>query len=350
MVRSEVIVAGAGPVGTVVAYALALRGIDVIVLEASENCEDDMRASTIHSSTLSMLNDIGIADRLIDVGLKAPLYQYRIRSTDEVLEFDLGELSDVLEFPFRLQCEQFKLARLLASELESSPSGSILFNHRITSFEQVDGGVVVEAQTEEGLQKFSCDYLIAADGARSTVRRQLGVSFDGFTYPEKFLTLSTDADLASYFDELCYVNYVSDPEEWFVLLKVPTAWRILIPVDESEDDEFTLSDQKKDGLFRGLLGDDSPIETNHRTIYRVHQRVVSKMHHDRVLLAGDSAHLNNPLGGFGMNGGIHDALNLAAKLDEILRKKQNADELLGTLRSAAPHRHESIRSGTDHSQ
>lgn len=329
MIRSEVIVAGAGPVGTVVAYALALRGIDVLLLEASATCEDDMRASTIHSSTLSLLNRIGITDRLIDVGLKAPLYQYRIRSTDEVLEFDLGELSDVLDFPFRLQCEQYKLARLLAQELEASPNANVLFNHEVKSFKQSGTGVQVEAETTAGLQSFHCDYLIAADGARSTIRRQLDVSFDGFTYPEKFLTLSTGADLATYFDELCFVNYVSDPDEWYVLLKVPSAWRILVPVDESEDDEFTISDQKTDGLFRGLIGDDTPIETNHRTIYRVHQRVVSKMNHGRVLLAGDSAHLNNPLGGFGMNGGIHDALNLAAKLDDILRNNGNAEGLLG---------------------
>ncbi len=329
MVRSEVIVAGAGPVGTVVAYALALRGIDVLLLEASATCEDDMRASTIHSSTLSLLNGIGITDRLIDVGLKAPLYQYRIRSTNEVLEFDLGELSDVLEFPFRLQCEQFKLARLLAHELEASPNANVLFNHDIKSFKQDAAGVVVEAETPAGSRSFQCDYLIAADGARSTIRRQLDVSFDGFTYPESFLTLSTGADLAAYFDNLSFVNYVSDPEEWYVLLKVPSAWRILIPVDESEDDAYTISDRKTARLFQGLLGDDTPIETNHRTIYRVHQRVVSKMNHGRVLLAGDSAHLNNPLGGFGMNGGIHDAMNLAAKLDDILRNNRNAEELLG---------------------
>ncbi len=324
----EVIVVGAGPVGTVVAHALAQRGIDVLLLEANATCEEDMRASTIHSSTLSLLNELGIAERLIELGLKAPLYQYRIRSTGEVLEFDLGELSDTLEYPYRLQCEQFKLARVLAKELEASPNAGVLFSHKVMSFKQTDSGVQVEAESAEGIRSFHCDYLIAADGARSTVRRQLDVSFDGFTYPEKFLTLSTGTDLAAYFDELCFVNYVSDPEEWYVLLKVPSAWRVLVPVDESEDDDFTISDEKTETLFRGLIGDGLHVETNHRTIYRVHQRVVSRMRHGRVLLAGDSAHLNNPLGGFGMNGGIHDALNLAGKLGEILRNDGNSDELL----------------------
>lgn len=323
------IITGAGPVGTVAAYALASQGIDVVVLEANDSCEDDLRASTIHSSTLSLLNRIGITDGLIEVGLKAPLFQYRIRATDEILEFDLGELDDVLEYPFRLQCEQYKLARMLAKKMEALVNADIQFKNEVTSFEQDTDGVTVFSRTPGGMRAYRGDFLIAADGASSSIRRQLKVDFAGFTYPEKFLTLSTGADLAVYFDDLCYVNYVSDPEDWFVLLKVPTAWRILVPVDESEDDEFTVSDEKKNALFRGLLGSEVEVNTNHRTIYRVHQRVVGRMNHNRVILAGDSAHLNNPLGGFGMNGGIHDALNLAQKLADVLKRNGDAQKLLG---------------------
>ena len=328
MERAQVIVAGAGPVGTVAAYYLAQQGISVIVLEAASSCEEDMRASTLHSPTLEMLSHLGISDRLIADGLKAPVYHYRIRATNEILEFDLSELADELAFPFRLQCEQYKLARLLAEALDDHPNADIHFNNCVTSFEQNTDNVVVSAKTPDGVCKYQADYLIAADGASSIIRKQLGVEFSGFTYPEKFLTLSTRAPVEDHFEKLSHVNYVSDPEDWYVLLRVPTSWRVLVSIPEDQSDEYILSDEKKNKVFDGLMGEGQLVETHHRTIYRVHQRVANQFNHGRVLLVGDAAHLNNPLGGFGMNGGIHDAWNVAAKLVRILQEGADATALL----------------------
>ena len=169
--------------------------------------------------------------------------------------------------------------------------------------------------------------MIGADGANSIVRRNLGIEFSGFTYEEKFFTLSTQKPLENYFSNLSYVNYVSDPEEWFVLLKAPSAWRILVPVPQTLDDKAIKSNDYVSDIFTRVLNSCDPIETIHRTIYRVHQRVVNKMRYGRIMLAGDSAHLNNPLGGFGMNGGLHDAWNLAEKLDGIINHKKDEDLL-----------------------
>ena len=328
MVRSQVIIAGAGPVGTVAAYYLAQQGVSVVVLESAASCEQDMRASTLHSPTLDMLNQLGIADHLIADGLKAPVYHYRIRATNEVLEFDLSELADELEFPFRLQCEQYKLARLLATALADHPNAEIHFNNRVTSYRQDTDNVVVTVETLNGSQEYQADYLIAADGASSIIRKQLGVEFSGFTYPEKFLTLSTRAPIEDHLEKLCFVNYVSDPEDWYVLLRVPTSWRVLVSIPEDEDDDYILSEEKKNKVFDGLMNDGQSVETHHRTIYRVHQRVAKIFNHGRVLLVGDAAHLNNPLGGFGMNGGIHDAWNLVGKLVRILQEGEDATRLL----------------------
>jgi 3-(3-hydroxy-phenyl)propionate hydroxylase len=325
---AQVIIAGAGPVGTVAAYSLAQKGIRVAILEAAANCEEDMRASTFHSPTIEMLNQLGIADQLIEEGLKAPVYQYRIRATNEVLEFDLNELADELEFPYRLQCEQYKLARLLAQALHDHPAADIHFNTRVTSFEQDADGVKVFAETPDGGRQFRADYLIAADGANSVIRKQLGVEFSGFTYPEKFLTLSTRVEIDDHFQGLCYVNYVSDPYEWYVLLRVPSSWRVLVPVAQDLSDEYILSEEKKNEVFDGLMGNGQAVTTHHRTIYRVHQRVATKFNHGRVVLVGDAAHLNNPLGGFGMNGGIHDAWNLVTKLARIVQGGEDMTELL----------------------
>ncbi|MCA3255410.1 MAG: FAD-dependent monooxygenase, partial [Alphaproteobacteria bacterium] len=142
--------------------------------------------------------------------------------------------------------------------------------------------------------------------------------FEGFTYPEKFLCLSTDWPLEKHFEALAPVNYVSDPDEWLVLLRVPTLWRVLVPADEHRPDDELKSDDTKRDVFNRLIGHGDEVATAHRTIYRVHQRVAQRYDHGRVLLAGDAAHLNNPLGGFGMNSGIHDAVNLVDKLKRIL--------------------------------
>jgi 3-(3-hydroxy-phenyl)propionate hydroxylase len=273
------------------------------------------------------LDNLDLANELIERGLKAPIFQYRIRSTDEVLEFDLQELDDVLDFPFRLQCEQYKFARMLAEKLDNHRHSSVLFNRKLIKFTEEGNKVRLDVDHHGVNEQYQCDYLIGADGANSIVRRNLGIEFSGFTYEEKFFTLSTEKPLEDYFSNLSYVNYVSDPEEWFVLLKAPSAWRILVPVPQSLDDDLIKSDDYVTEIFSRVLNSSDPIETIHRTIYRVHQRVVNKMRSRRIILAGDSAHLNNPLGGFGMNGGLHDAWNLAEKLDAIINHKKEMDLL-----------------------
>lgn len=327
MKSAKVIIIGAGPVGTFAAYCLAEYGIETLVLESESTCETDMRASTFHPSTLKYLDNLNLADELIEKGLKAPIFQYRIRSTDEVLEFNLQELDDVLDFPFRLQCEQYKFARMLAGKLDRHRHSSVLFNRKLINFSEGNNKVTLDVDHHGTSEQYQCDYLIGADGANSIVRRNLGIEFSGFTYEEKFFTLSTEKPLENYFSNLSYVNYVSDPEEWFVLLKAPSAWRILVPVPQTLDDKAIKSNDYVSDIFRRVLNSSDPIETIHRTIYRVHQRVVNKMRYGRIMLAGDSAHLNNPLGGFGMNGGLHDAWNLAEKLDGIINHKKDQDLL-----------------------
>ena len=327
MVNAQVIVTGGGPVGTFLAYCLAEYGIKTILLESASSCETDMRASTFHPPTLKYFDQLGLADELIDQGLKAPIFQYRIRATEEVLEFNLADLRGTLAFPFRLQCEQHKFSRMLAEKLANHSNATVLFDHELIDFKQDNESVFISVRHLGNFKKLNCRFLVGADGANSIVRKLLGLGFDGFTYKEKFLTLSTEYNVAEHFENLAYVNYVSDPKHWFVLLKAPSAWRILVPVDEKIEDDFILSDNYIASVFQKILKTNEKVSTVHRTIYRVHQRVVTKMTHGRVLLAGDSAHLNNPLGGFGMNGGLHDAWNLAEKLKEILNASAKVDLL-----------------------
>ena len=323
MESTAVLVAGAGPVGTVAACALAALGVEVLLCEAGADCAQDLRASTFHPPTLEMLDQLDIARFVIERGLKAPVYQYRDRHSGERIEFDLSELCDRTRFPFRVQCEQHMLARALARRLDRQANASVLFNHRVTMVEQSDESVTVALETPNAMERISARYVIDAEGANSIIRKWLGVAFEGFTWPEKFLCLSTSFDLQRHIPDLALVNYISDPDQWLVLLRTPRVWRILLPAGEEISDSELLSDQFKQQFFDNLVGDPA-VATAHRTVYRVHQRVVARMAHGRVFLVGDAAHLNNPLGGFGMNSGIHDVWNLHEKIAHCLKHGHDA--------------------------
>ena len=315
----EFIIAGAGPVGTAAALRLAKLGYSVMVCEVNPDCSQDLRASTFHASTLEMLDELGVVETMIAKGLKSPLYHFRERQSGETIEFDLGELSGEIKFPFRLQCEQHVMASILVDKLEEHENVDVQFNSRVLHFTQDEYGVSVDIETPIEIQHIRAKYLIGADGGSSTVRKWMNVEFEGFTYPERFLCLSTKTELADHIENLANVNYVSDPQEWLVLLRVPSVWRILVPAFEEQSDEYLLSDDKKEQVMQRLVGDPD-VKTEHRTIYRVHQRVAKKFNQGRVILVGDAAHLNNPLGGFGMNSGIHDAWNLCEKLETCVER------------------------------
>lgn len=326
MIRTQVVIAGAGPVGTVAAYYLARQGIDVLVLEAGADCAQDLRASTFHPPTLEMLDELEITPFLLEKGLKAPIYHYRDRRTGQVVEFDLGELEGSTRYPYRLQCEQYHLARALTEKLEAHPKATVKFGSRLVYVNQDETGVDLAYETPFAIEKVRADWLIGADGANSAVRKWLGIGFEGFTYPEKFLCLSTAEPLEDYFPNLAHVNYVADPEEWLVLLRVPSVWRILLPATPESSDADLVSDENRDRVFQRLIGK-TGIKTHHRTIYRMHQRVAESFRKGRAFLIGDSAHLNNPLGGFGMNSGIHDAFNLCQRLTAIIKNGEDEASL-----------------------
>jgi 3-(3-hydroxy-phenyl)propionate hydroxylase len=317
--QTDVIIAGAGPAGVVAAFHLAQAGIRVLVLEAAPTVAMDLRASTLHPPTLDYLQELGLAAPLHETGLRAPEYCYINRRTGARARFDMSELADISVHPYRLQCEQWKLTGLVCRRLAEMPNAEVRFSRRVLSYDQVGGGVTVHMEAPQAIEHVTARYLIGCDGANSIIRKWMGVAFDGFTYEEKFLCLSTVQPVERILGDICNVNYMADPEEWLVLLRAPTAWRVLVPAAEATPDDELLSDQRKDQVFARLLGTNETIATTHRTIYRVHQRVARTYRDRRVILAGDAAHLNNPLGGFGMNAALHDVRNLCGKLLAIFQ-------------------------------
>ena len=315
-IQKPVIIAGAGPVGCTAALKLARAGIPVVLLEGLEDLPQTLRASTFHPPSLDMIEDLGLIEPLEAQGLVCRYYQYRDRRTGAIAEFDLDVLRGDTKHPYRLQVEQWKYTRLVWDALQARhPNAECRFNSAVKGLHQTSDGVEVLVW-ENGVEKIiEGSFAIACDGADSALRKAAAITFEGFTYPERFLVASTPFPLETKFERLALVNYVSDPEEWLVLLRTPSLWRVLIPTDPAiENDALWLSDAWIQARLHHMAPHDQDYEIIHRTVYRVHQRVARTYRRGRLLLAGDSAHLNNPLGGMGMNGGIHDAWNLADRL------------------------------------
>jgi 3-(3-hydroxy-phenyl)propionate hydroxylase len=313
----RIIVVGAGPVGLTAAVALGRRGIATVLLAAEPELVTELRGSTFHPPTLDLLDEFEVVARMIEVGLKAPTWQFRDRETGPVATFDLSLLAGDTNHPYRVQCEQWKLMRFLEEELRKLAGADIRFGHEVTAVHQDDDGATVIADTASGPVAVAGRYVIGADGARSAVRRSLGVEFEGFTYPELFLIASTGFAFEQALTDIAFVNYIADPLEWLVLLRVPQLWRVLVPAAQSSDRERLLSDASIQGVLNRVVARGEPYRIAHRSLYQVHQKVAKSFRHGRVLLAGDAAHINNPLGGMGMNGGIQDAFNLADKFKDI---------------------------------
>lgn len=317
-----VLIAGAGPVGMTTALALAKASIPVKIFDTLGNIPADHRASTLHPSTLMMVEELGMTPELLRRGIESPMFQFRDRVSDRIVaEFDYRAIDDVLTYPYALQLEQHKtieVARDIALGLDTF---ELIREREVIDLTQDDNGVVITVQTPDGATETHAGrFLVGADGGRSIVRKILDIDFPGFTWEERFIIVSTYYD----FEEAAgyrYRNYVAHPDQWCAMIKVPGdqsegVWRALFPAFGDAPDEQLLSDEWIQALFAECYPYDPPYDLLHRNLYSVHQRVAASFAKGRVALAGDAAHVNNPLGGMGMNSGIHDGINLAKKLTE----------------------------------
>ena len=325
---NRVIVSGCGPVGAVLALALIRKGIPTTLIEQLPDAAEDQRAATIHSPTVEMLVDLGLEMEIFSDtpsgGMPAPLFQFRDRVTGElVAEFDISLLKGEVPYPYVVQWEQYKLVHAALPHIKASSIGEVHFSTKLIDFVQSDDhieGTVINAGGET--EKLFGKYLIGTDGGSSMVRHLAEIAFEGFTWPERFIKIGTNFDFGTTGEGYCTRNFFSDPAEWINLFKVkgrrpPGIWRGVFPVPETETDEEALSMASIQRRLQGIHEKVGDYDIPYYALYAVHQRVAETFNKGRVLLAGDSAHVNNPIGGMGMNGGIHDAINLAEKLADV---------------------------------
>src|SRR3954470_19751324 len=303
------------------ALALGRQGIPVVVCEAGRALARDLRAGTFHPPTLELMAPYGITDRMLEIGIRVRHWQIRDRAGEFVAQFDLGLLSGDTAYPYRLHLEQHRLTPIQLDMLRQDTDTDVRFGHAVTGVEQRGDRVLVHVDAAGEPKTIEASWLVGADGGRSAVRKALGIEFEGFTWPEQFLVVSTPYDFSRY--GFALNAYIADPVEWIALFKMPDSgppglWRVVFPTPDLAED-VVLSPANVEEKMQRFVARSVPYEVRYKSTYRVHQRVCKTFRSGRVLLAGDAAHINNPIGAFGLNSGIHDAISLAEKLGRVWR-------------------------------
>jgi 3-(3-hydroxy-phenyl)propionate hydroxylase len=328
-----VIVIGAGPVGLCLTLALAQAEVPVVLVEtlSHENFLDQVpRAGSNHPATLELFDRIGLYVKLEPRGIIAPKFHYWDRQEGTLIaEFDHIVLKDDTRFPYVLQCERIKIIEEALKMAEANPLVTVRMGTTFTGFEQTADGVTASVTNAAGeVETINGSYLVSAEGARSIVRKALNVEFEGFTYPERTINIEVAYDFTKHgYTER---NYISDPIEYSNLFHwkgPPDRWRIHFPTNPSDDEKALTRPEAMQARLKGFLPIAGDFEICGCNLYTVHQRVARKFRVGRGILAGDSAHVNSPIGGMGLNSGVHDAINLADKLVRILHGEADESEL-----------------------
>jgi 3-(3-hydroxy-phenyl)propionate hydroxylase len=340
--NDRVLIVGAGPVGLCLALKLTQSGIKSTVFEqlSDANFLDQVpRAGTNHVATLEMYDDIGLYEKLEPRGIVAPLLHYWDRAKGErIAEFDHGVLKNDTKFPFALQCERIKICEEALKLAKASPLIDVRMATVFTGFEQGGDGVTAFVENAAGeTEQIAGRYIVSCEGARSIIRKDLDVEFEGFTYPDRTLTIEIAYDFSRH--GYTHRNYISDPVEWsnlFHWIGPPERWRIHFPTKPEDDEALLTRPEAMQARLRGFLDIGKPFDIVGYNFYTVHQRVAQAFRKGHALLAGDSAHVNSPIGGMGLNSGVHDAFNLADKFTRIWRGEDD-DALLSLYERQRRH-------------
>jgi 3-(3-hydroxy-phenyl)propionate hydroxylase len=329
----RVVVIGAGPVGLCLSLALAQNDVPVTLVETlgDDNfLEQVPRAGTNHPATLEMFDRIGLYERIEPRGIIAPVFHYWDRHENKLIAaFDHIHLKDDTRFPYVLQCERIKIVEEALKMAKAHPLIDLRLRTTFNVFDQNVDGVVARVTNPAGEEEIiEGRYIVSGEGARSIIRKDLGIEFEGFTYPDRTLNIEVAYDFRQH--GYAERNYISDPNEWSNLFHwkgPPDRWRVHFPTAPEDDPEALQRPEALQARLQGFLPKTGDYDIVGSNLYTVHQRVATKFRIGRAILAGDSAHVNSPIGAMGMNSGVHDAINLADKLIKILRKEVGDDVL-----------------------
>jgi 3-(3-hydroxy-phenyl)propionate hydroxylase len=314
-----VLIAGGGPVGLSLAASLTAQGHRVEVFEMGPELADEARASTFHASTMEMFDEWGVIDEIIPNGKRVDVLQFWERGTQQkVADFEYKLIAEDTKYPFRLQCPQNKVTRLILPKFEARNLGKVHFSHEAVGHRDMGDHVELDLKTPDGIKTFKGSYLLGADGSWSNTRETLGMVLEGDTMEDRFLLVGSDIDYSKVFPDIGLVAYIFDPEEWVIIMHLPEVVRTVFRMSPDEDGDAAIEEAAVRDRIARFVGKPIDFELKLASYYRVHQRVAPSFRKGRVVLAGDAAHINNPAGGMGMNSGIHDAHLLGKTIGQIL--------------------------------
>jgi 3-(3-hydroxy-phenyl)propionate hydroxylase/6-hydroxy-3-succinoylpyridine 3-monooxygenase len=312
----DVIVVGGGPTGFVTTLALAQAGVEVCLIEAEAGINDSPRACVYHWSMLDGLERLGIREEAERIGYTKDDYLWLVRKTGERLAYDLKVLSSVTPFPYNIQLGQERLAEICDRRLGALANAEVHWNTAFTGLAEDALGVTVHADTPGGPIELRGGWVIGADGAGSAVRKSLGLSFEGMTWPERFVAtnLRHDFESGGYGQSTMVVD-----DEWgAVIVKITRdgLWRCTYMEDAALPEASFM--ERIPEAYRHLLPGKGGYALDRASPYKMHQRCAASFRKGRVLLAGDAAHVTNPTGGFGLTTGLFDAFALWPTLAVVI--------------------------------
>ncbi|MFD1038404.1 FAD-dependent oxidoreductase [Virgibacillus byunsanensis] len=342
----KILIVGAGPVGLSAALSLAKNKVPVTIIEAESQLTTVPKASTLHPPTLEIFDELGIFDEVKEKSLIVESFQQWDRGNNKIVaELKLEVLKDETKYPYRFQCEQHHLTEIIQKELKENENIDIFFDSPLEKLKQVGEKVEVTINRNGKEVKETYDFVIGADGASSVVRKSQNIPFSGLTYPQHHLLICVeDHDFTEDYPGLSPVSYFSDSEEWVALIQNLSMWKFLIPLDPKIEDQ--LDDEYIQDKIRKFSGRAKTFNIVHWVVYRAHQRVADKFLVNRVAIIGDAAHVNNPLGGMGMNSGVHDAYFLSNYLTRVYHNKESLDILKGFERERQTSAKEEVQKHT----
>ncbi len=324
--QDSVVVVGAGPVGFLTALDLARQGIAVTVIDAEPAIVRSPRAAVYFHTTLAILDRLGLLEEADAIGYRNSCFAMRWPATGEVVRTDMRDNPDPGQtITHNLHFGQHLLAELVERHLLRFLHARVLWNHRLTDLAQTGDGVRLTVETPDGEMQLQAGWVVGSDGARSAVRRLLGLAFEGHTWPERFVATNIDYDFAPH--GFADANMVIDPDNWAVIAKLgrDTLWRVTYGEDANLDEAAIL--ERLPARFAKILPGDEPYAIDNFSPYRVHERCATSFRVGRVLLAGDAAHACNPCGGLGLTTGVIDADALSAALGAVILRKASEDVL-----------------------
>jgi 3-(3-hydroxy-phenyl)propionate hydroxylase len=310
-----VVIAGAGPIGLAAARDLGLRGIRTVILDDDDKVSVGSRAICWAKRTLEIFDRLGCAAPMIQKGVTWNTGKVFYGDDREPLfSFDL--LPDRSQcFPAFINLQQYYVEECLVDVVEATPLAELRWQSRVSSVRSHGDHVDIGVETPKGEYRLTAEYLIAADGSRSAIRTMLGLEFEGEVFQDHFLI----ADIRMKAERPSERWFWFDPPfargQSALLHKQPDdVWRLDFQLGWNIDREAELSEERVRERVRGMLGEDARFELEWSSIYTFQCRMLERFVHDRVIFAGDSAHLVSPFGARGANGGVQDVDNLCWKL------------------------------------